>query len=75
MGPARLLRLDAKGNVVWARELPNADFGYLSSVLDPNMRVLSDGSSLVVHRLGLDPTVSIDPAANVERTDAEGNSS
>jgi hypothetical protein len=75
VGSTRFLRLDPKGNVVWARELPSTNFVARGAILDPSTRVLPDGSSLVVHRtVPADPSM-VDDAVNIEKLDAEGNSS
>jgi hypothetical protein len=71
-GETRLLRLDKNGNVVWARELANA---YLWTS-ETDMKVLADGSSLIVHR-NAEPLKSIgEPVPYfVDRLDNDGNSS
>jgi hypothetical protein len=61
----RLLKLDASGNVVWARELPPGE--YVSE-----MHVLSDGSSIIVHTST--PDMNGNAPDVVEKLDAEGNS-
>jgi hypothetical protein len=69
----RVLRLDADGNVAWAREIDNS-FPPTSSLSEPDMRVLSDGSTLVVH---MDATVAADGSVTpfVEKLDPAGQSS
>jgi hypothetical protein len=68
----RVARLDTHGNIVWAHQLENS--GPIATVSDPNMRVLPDGSSLVVYP---DSTPAADGsvARFVEKLDPSGQPS